>query len=707
MADNADLTPVQAKTLVDILTHYETYREIEQFKSPQTILEYGPPFQDDKKPSTPILQGLVSKFAVTLPGLRDVSPDFWKVQVQSMVEDLAKAELSESYDKGNLGIRKTLATAISSLIEYPARGLLGAFPKDESAFKEREYDVKNPDDVLIAWQHFLQQLVYGDLFDVLYDKTSETQLLSEQGTLTQAAHEFIVVNLASFMHYTLILSPEGPTMVRMLDAVNKLAPYGLIRQTLRIGNVATMISGMMKLMLAKMSIGSFTNWVGVSSGADEGMNLMQQIISTVLGWDKRELKKRADKIEKDSKGPSEEVRNVLNEYLDKPREEHLQIRDASRQSKMSIVQTILSLSSVSPEMEDKQHSQALEYLSLQLAIRDRNEIIRVLCKSNPDHLTQAVRDSIAAYEPLIRQVHNAVNLSDTVLDFQNFVNDMLKLARPEGTTEGSKPTPPSVEDFVHLLHTHQTSCHKFLHQVSKNGREITDWFRDYCHNISKYFRDMASPDSKHGNITEKLSKRYADLPTETQTKVKAEIDAHAEYLERLHDASASTIRAVISNERSVKRSAKPVSSRASSRNPSRRPSPGSRKASSNSLRSMLGRNGGGEENEKGSPSIDDTKEVSSNGKKTMYGPGAYLAKWQQLLDTTLITPKRPFGDVRTGKDTSVREESSKDVDGEIEDTGVPEKEKEKLVRRTPDAPAVDETIAALGEKFRELLRERA
>ena len=48
-----------------------------------------------------------------------------------------------------------------------------------------------------------------------------------------------------------------------------------MRQTLRVGNVATMISGMVKLLLAKMSVGSLTNWIGWSVGADEGMNLLQ------------------------------------------------------------------------------------------------------------------------------------------------------------------------------------------------------------------------------------------------------------------------------------------------------------------------------------------------------------------------------------------------------------------------------------------------
>lgn len=49
-----------------------------------------------------------------------------------------------------------------------------------------------------------------------------------------------------------------------------------MRQTLRIGNVATMLNGMVRLMLAKVSMGSVTNFLGLSTGADEGMNLLQQ-----------------------------------------------------------------------------------------------------------------------------------------------------------------------------------------------------------------------------------------------------------------------------------------------------------------------------------------------------------------------------------------------------------------------------------------------
>lgn len=55
-----------------------------------------------------------------------------------------------------------------------------------------------------------------------------------------------------------------------------MVPYSAIKQTLRIGNAASMISGITKLLLAKMSIGGLTNWLGLTQNADDGMNLLQR-----------------------------------------------------------------------------------------------------------------------------------------------------------------------------------------------------------------------------------------------------------------------------------------------------------------------------------------------------------------------------------------------------------------------------------------------
>lgn len=82
-------------------------------------------------------------------------------------------------------------------------------------------------------------------------------------------------SLASFMHYTLILSPKGQYLLKLIDNANRLVPYMAIRQTLKIGNVATMISAMIKVVLAKMSVAGITNWLGLTNSQNDGMNLMQ------------------------------------------------------------------------------------------------------------------------------------------------------------------------------------------------------------------------------------------------------------------------------------------------------------------------------------------------------------------------------------------------------------------------------------------------
>lgn len=50
----------------------------------------------------------------------------------------------------------------------------------------------------------------------------------------------------------------------------------MVKHTLRIGNAATMLNGMMRLLLAKAGVGAILNWVGLTQNADDGMNLLQR-----------------------------------------------------------------------------------------------------------------------------------------------------------------------------------------------------------------------------------------------------------------------------------------------------------------------------------------------------------------------------------------------------------------------------------------------
>lgn len=55
------------------------------------------------------------------------------------------------------------------------------------------------------------------------------------------------------VHYFLVLNPEGQNIVKMLDLVDTLTPYTIIKQTVRMGNVQSMLNGIVKIILAKVN----------------------------------------------------------------------------------------------------------------------------------------------------------------------------------------------------------------------------------------------------------------------------------------------------------------------------------------------------------------------------------------------------------------------------------------------------------------------
>jgi hypothetical protein len=315
-------------------------------------------------------------------------------------------------------------------------------------------------------------------------------------------------------------------------------------------------------------------------------------------------------------------------------------------------------------------------------------------------------------------VHNAVDLSETVTDFERFLKDMMHISRLHYRDDKSKAQNefivPTVGDYVQLLKKHQSSCHKFLHQCAKNGKEVTSWFHDWARNAAAGFQrqsdnaNSSSDDvgSSTGEGTRPLASDlnsiFVALPKAQRDMSLRIIDAHAKYLSRLHAASALRLDSVVNS---------PVSdspilrhkphqhlfqslSRPSSRPPS---SPSSRNASP-------------------------TRDIPTNlPVEPDLGPGAFIARWEALLDDTAITPATAEGPVRYGRNKDVQQSSRVDVHGEKRDdlqatstdssgtsaksmtTGEQGLSEDEKVQRPDVQPLVDALLPA----FRELLAKRA
>lgn len=394
------------------------------------------------------------------------------------------------------------------------------------------------------------------------------------------------------------------------------------------------------------------------------------------------------------------------------------MRKTSEEQSKSLPLVILTQAKASTKLTPDQHRLAQDYLSIHLSIRDREQIVKVLCHSNPDHLTTGVRTLVESYDPMIRKLHQAVDLSGTVSDLEVFLKDMIKLSKiPDPSSRTAKDyQTPSVGDFIELLHKHQGASHRFIHQCGKNGPELMSWFSVYLHAAADEFKrkDSSTPTSTQdaGDLTPALTQLFTSLPKDKQSSFQSLLDTHASYLKALHASSLSRLDAVLSSPRTnhpaLQSTSKPTTaSRPPSAASSRAPSP-----------------------ERSSTTI--SAGAAAHAAKTAHpGPGAYLARWQALIEATAITPATAEGPVRRGGSGSVLKASRNDgadaeaalngghakggdedgeeekafadameqLDAELEGTGA----KGGRVKR----PDTSEIVEAMGAKFREVLGKRA
>ncbi len=312
----------------------------------------------------------------------------------------------------------------------------------------------------------------------------------------------------------------------------------------------------------------------------------------------------------------------------------------------SIVNAIITSSTKIAKPSDHQHKLALEYLAIQLAIRDRQELVDGLCHHSPDLLTSSIRTVLPAYDPIIRGLHQAYDLSGGISDLENFLNDLISVSTVKN--KGGVSQPPSVEDFCRLLQKHQGSSHRFIHQVLKNNKDLSQKYHDYAVHAARQYKqeteraidDESTGTAAAGDFTPHVESLWSRLSEEEKAKILPEIENHAEYLFTLTHSSTQSMKTVINH-------------------------------------------------------------LAEEESDIQRGPGMYLSRWQTLMDETPITPANPNGPVRSGKSESVRDATTVDIDGRRKGDAA---NLEKVGDSDATPPDVGNTVQLLVPGFQDVLR---
>jgi len=403
----------------------------------------------------------------------------------------------------------------------------------------------------------------------------------------------------------------------------------------------------------------------------------------ILSWDCSDFRKTIDRIEKAARGSAKEHLAAIKRHVSGSRAKHESARDKSLESHTSIVVVILenavpgSTKTVTPS----QQTQCLEYYSALLAIRDREEITRVLCHQQPDLFSQAIREAVGTFDHMIRTLHEKIDLREHVSAAETFISDFIETSRPKKTpneisnksaadlkTSGAQTRAPSIEDYVGLLRRHRQLLYNWLHQVASQCPEIRDEFRAWANSAIRVFRQIHhSPDptvaearsntgmdtqrrGAAGALSSNLQALYTALPREAKASVLAAIDSHAAYLTTLETLSLKRMQHILDD--------------------------------------MPG----------GVLAADD----SDASKSSICGPGMFLSRWQQLLDDTVVGPATISGSLRRGKDVKRSLVQGKTVSAAAKDGWDPSVLSKLAERDVPRPPDVSAVLEALGESFREL-----
>lgn len=470
-----------------------------------------------------------------------------------------------------------------------------------------------------------------------------------------------------------------------------------------------------------------------------------RIISLVLSWDSLEFRKSAETIEKakGGSGPSKAQLAAIKDYVGKPREVHDGVRKLSASGSKSIVVAILERCdpSLLASLSERQHAQCVEYLSALLAARDRDEISNVLCRQNPDLFTQAIKDAVASFEPMIRAVHEGVDLREHVSAAEGFLTDLINVGKAKKGASGllgaigngvlkgdSEARVPSVEDYVILLRKNRQLLYNWLHQVASQCPDLRDEFCAWAKETINVFRQDArgrqpvctaaqgsqatsesnptSGKGAAGAMSGDLQHLFASQPPETRSLLIPALDAHAAYLASLEQLSLTRMQRILDNMAAISSSENhdtaPPAALAPPSNPVSYFSPGYWSGKSSPA-----------------PNSNSGSSKSRTGANTpvmttcsFAGPGMFLARWQHLLDETLIAPASPSGGLpRKGKDVkgvlargkktaaTVGKDAEKDTSKGWDPAALARVAEEEM----PAAPDVRVVVEVLGDGFRDLV----
>lgn len=188
------LSPAELEALFNILTHAQVFDEVRNLRYEDNMGRFGPPLTSASAGATPF--PLIQRIAAVVVSPTLYSAEGWADLLQ-LGQRLCAANLSDSYDKGYVGLRKNAATGLAAILESVARGFLVGQGRDSSVnlatLKDQKYNRSDAKDLEKGWEDAVQGMLYGDLLDRVFDQVKTTPELGDLPPVAKTALDYLLI----------------------------------------------------------------------------------------------------------------------------------------------------------------------------------------------------------------------------------------------------------------------------------------------------------------------------------------------------------------------------------------------------------------------------------------------------------------------------------------------------------------------------------
>ncbi|KAF8195865.1 hypothetical protein K438DRAFT_1826650 [Mycena galopus ATCC 62051] len=303
----------------------------------------------------------------------------------------------------------------------------------------------------------------------------------------KAVLEWARMSLASTVFHQFVASDTASETFASLKRIHGLMPYFMLKTALRISNPMAMIRSVLDLflvqpfggrsLLQRMFTGSLTEEV---RALEEEIEAVKEKVEDPMICEKirqfvyapREIQ---DMLKADAVAERMNLITVVLRAADEPFLSRAQMHRVAKAHRAHAIYMAHRESLADSDDDDgpkDEHAWLFEDLkvlaNLYSRLRDREQLIGLLFEGSTSEL---LKDMITIFYTPLAQVYRAASIADSISDFQNFINDLIRTV--EHSEDLEDPT-RTVKAFIDLIERHEQAFYSFVHKVHSKGEGLFD-----------------------------------------------------------------------------------------------------------------------------------------------------------------------------------------------------------------------------------------